>query len=303
MGGLLPLPGSRQTGWKGFLLLCGIWGVGNFCPRQCVRRCMDRLKVGEKIEKSEAPNAPLCGICQNRTFLSNGHFLQLSNEHIFVVWAYFKMRRRRPSVRENPLTPTHGREPRSSVRAFPLPGVRPNKTDAASATGDSVRWCVYGFLGGVPVPDSGPSPGRRRSADRLLAGDCHEPDLGPGGAEQPVAEGLAFEAPQPDGQRRDHLQTVQLHAVNDPQRAAPAQRLRAVDGPDVGPHGRLEDPEQPGYLRLCEPDLAPGRAADRDPLPVDCNRPRENALHRRRHYKSVGSAFISRRMVWSSTLA
>ena len=60
MGGSLPLPGSRQTGWKWFLLLCGIWGVGNFCPRQCVRRCMDRLKVGEKIEKSEAPNTPMC---------------------------------------------------------------------------------------------------------------------------------------------------------------------------------------------------------------------------------------------------
>ena len=143
----------------------------------------------------------------------------------------------------------------------------------------------------------------RRSADRLLAGDCHEPDLGPGGSEQPAAEGLAFEAPQPEGQRRDHLQTVQLHAVNDPQRAAPAQRLRTVDRPDVGPHGRLEDPEQPGYFQLCEPYLAPGRAADRDPLPVDRNRPRENALHRRRHYRSAGRAFISRRMVWSSTLA
>lgn len=104
-------------------------------------------------------------------------------------------------------------------------------------------------------------------------------------------------------QRRDHLQTVQLHAVNDPQRAAPAQRLRTVDRPDVGPHGRLEDPEQPGYFQLCEPYLAPGRAADRDPLPVDRNRPRENALHRRRHYRSAGRAFISRRMVWSSTLA
>lgn len=147
MGGSLPLPGSRQTGWKWLLLLCGIWGVGNFCPRQYVRRCMDRLKVGEKIEKSEAPNAPMCGICQNRTFLSNGHFLQLSNEHIFVVWAYFKMRRRRPPARENPLTPTHGRKPRSSVQAFPLPDARPNKTDAASATGGSVRWCVYGFWG------------------------------------------------------------------------------------------------------------------------------------------------------------
>ena len=119
------------------------------------------------------------------------------------------------------------------------------------------------------IPD--PPPRRRRSADRLLAGDCHEPDLGPGGAEQPAAEGLALEAPQPEGQRRDHLQTVQLHAVNDPQRAAPAQRLRAVDRPDVGPHGRLEDPEQPGYFRLREPHLAPGRAADRDPLPVDRN--------------------------------
>lgn len=115
--------------------------------------------------------------------------------------------------------------------------------------------------------------------------------------------GYAFEAPQPEGQRRDHLQAVQLHAVNDPQRAAPAQCLRTVDGPDVGSHGRLEDPEQPGYFRLREPHLAPGRAADRDPLPVDRNRPRENALHRRRHYRSAGRAFISRRMVWSSTLA
>lgn len=81
------------------------------------------------------------------------------------------MRRRRPPVRENPLTPTHGREPRSSVQAFPLPGVRPNKTDAASATGDSVRWCVYGFWGrgagsgfrtlaGAP-PVSRPAPRRR----------------------------------------------------------------------------------------------------------------------------------------------
>lgn len=160
-----------------------------------------------------------------------------------------------------------------------------------------------GSLGGTLASDSGPSPGRRRSADRLLAGDCHEPDLGPGGSEQPAAEGLAFEAPQPEGQRRDHLQAVQLHAVNDPQRAAPAQCLRTVDGPDVGSHGRLEDPEQPGYLRLCEPHLAPGRAADRDLLPVDRNRPRENALHRRRYYRSAGRAFISRRMVWSSTLA
>lgn len=163
---------------------------------------------------------------------------------------------------------------------------------------------VYmGFGGGVLVPDSGPSPRRRRSADRLLAGDCHEPDLGSGGSEQPAAEGLAFEAPQPEGQRRDHLQAVQLHPVNDPLRAASAQCLRAVDGPDVGPHGHLEDPEQPGYSRLREPHLSPGRAADRDPLPVDRNRPRENALHRRRHYRSAGRAFISRRMVWSSTLA
>lgn len=151
------------------------------------------------------------------------------------------------------------------------------------------------------IPD--PPSWRHRSADRLLAGDCHEPDLGPGGSEQPAAEGLAFEAPQPEGQRRDHLQTIQLHAVNDPQRAAPAQCLRAVDRPDIGPHGRLEDPEQPGYFQLREPHLAPGRAADRDLLPVDRNRPRENALHRRRHYRSAGRAFISRRMVWSSTLA
>lgn len=177
------------------------------------------------------------------------------------------MHRRPPPARENPLTPTHGREPRSSVQAFLPPDARPNKTDAASATGDSVRWCVYGFWGRGPVPDSGPSPRRRRLADRLLAGDCHEPDLGPGGAEQPAAEGLAFKAPQPEGQRRDHLQAVQLHPVNDPQRAAPAQRLRTVDGPDVGPHGRLEDPEQPGYFRLREPHLSPGRAADRDPSP------------------------------------
>ena len=211
------------------------------------------------------------------------------------------MRRRRPPVRENPLTPMHGREPRSSVQAFPLPGVRPNKTDAASATGDSVRWCVYGFWGrgagsgfrtlaGAP-PVSRPAPRRRL------------PRAGSRARRQPAAEGLAFEAPQPEGQRRDHLQAVQLHAVNDPQRAAPAQCLRTVDGPDVGSHGRLEDPEQPGYFRLREPHLAPGRAADRDPLPVDRNRPRENALHRRRHYRSAGRAFISRRMVWSSTLA
>mgnify|MGYP003374164625 CR=1 FL=1 len=215
----------------------------------------------------------------------------------------------------------HGREPRSSVQVFPPPGVRPNKTDAASATGDSVRWCAYRLLGwdvgvgfrtlaGAP-PVSRPAPRRRlpragsRAAPRgsRSATSRRRPPLGPGGSEQPAAEGLAFEAPQPEGQRRDHLQTVQLHAVNDPQRAAPAQRLRTVDRPDVGPHGRLEDPEQPGYFQLCEPYLAPGRAADRDPLPVDRNRPRENALHRRRHYRSAGRAFISRRMVWSSTLA
>lgn len=144
------------------------------------------------------------------------------------------MRRRRPPVRENPLTPMHGREPDLRCRhsrcrvSGQTKRTPPPQRETASAG-------VYmGFGGGAPVPDSGPSPGRRRSADRLLAGDCHEPDLGPGGSEQPAAEGLAFEAPQPEGQRRDHLQAVQLHAVNDPQRAAPAQCLRTVDGPDVG---------------------------------------------------------------------
>lgn len=98
-------------------------------------------------------------------------------------------------------------------------------------------------------------------------------------------------------------QTGSSPAIATSRISAPAQRLRAVNRPDVGPHGRLEDPEQPGYFRLREPHLAPGRAADRDPLPVDRNRPRENALHRRLYYRSAGRAFISRRMVWSSTLA
>lgn len=170
------------------------------------------------------------------------------------------MRRRRPPVRENPLTPMHGASPGSSVQA-PAAGCPAKQNGRRLRNGETASAGVYmGFGGGAPVPDSGPSPGRRRSADRLLAGDCHEPDLGPGGSEQPAAEGLAFEAPQPEGQRRDHLQAVQLHAVNDPQRAAPAQCLRTVDGPDVGSHGRLEDPEQPGYFRLREPHLAPGRA-------------------------------------------
>lgn len=64
--------------------------------------------------------------------------------------------------------------------------------------------------------------------------------------EQPAAEGLALEAPQPEGQRCNHLQIVELHPVDDPLCRSPAQCLRAVDGPDVGPHGRLEDSEQAG---------------------------------------------------------
>ena len=66
-------------------------------------------------------------------FLSFGHISKCTADRL----------RRGPP----PLTPTHGREPRFSVQAFPPPDARPNKTDAASATGGSVRWCVYGFWG------------------------------------------------------------------------------------------------------------------------------------------------------------
>ena len=39
-----------------------VWYMGcwKFLSEACVRRCIDRLKVGEKIENSEAQNTPMC---------------------------------------------------------------------------------------------------------------------------------------------------------------------------------------------------------------------------------------------------
>ena len=120
----------------------------------------------------------------------------------------------------------------------------------------------------------------RSVGGRGLVGKLHQPQVRGGGVEQPAAEGLALEAPQSEGQRRNHLQVVELHPVDDPLCRPPAQCLRAVDGPDVGPYGRLEDSEQAGNLRLCELYFAPGVAVQDDAPAIDCDRsPISNRLH------------------------
>ena len=58
--GPLPCPDSEQAGLELVRGLCDIWTGGILLGEVRPQRCVNRLKIGEKIEKSEAPISPMC---------------------------------------------------------------------------------------------------------------------------------------------------------------------------------------------------------------------------------------------------
>lgn len=214
------------------------------------------------------------------------------------------MRRRRPPVRENPLTPMHGASPDLRCRhsrcrvSGQTKRTPPPQRETASAG-------VYmGFGGGAPVPDSGPSAGappvsRPAPRRRLPRAGSRARRVGAASGGRPRFRGSAAGRPTPR---------------SSPGCTTPRRERSAACGPcAVPPNGRWPGcwlgtaaSKTPNNRAIsdCVSHTSPPavrRTVTRSPsIAID---PRENALHRRRHYRSAGRAFISRRMVWSSTLA